>query len=557
MRTKLLLATLFACLLGLSAANGHHSFSATFKDGEKIAVEGVVTKFSFKNPHILIYLDVTSADGSVTNWMSEGGSATGKRNEGWDRDTFKVGDHVRIHGDPTHDGSPMVSIDSVDILDAASGEIIKTMGRNRDQQKPPDEIVQLPLTLDDGRPNLTGAWVQIPRNRDDRPPRGDARPGGQREGGPPEGGRRAGGGTPTNELGGMPPYNEVGAAVEAAYDRANDPQIFCEPPGVVRQAGFTPHPVKITQNDDHILFEWEEYGGSRVVPLGDEMPAPGQNSHMGDSVAHYEGDALIVTTVNLLANPSGPLGRPSSDHATTVETYKRVDDAEWGPVLSIGMVVSDPLYYDGGTWFLNRTKRYSEGYEFIENDCRSPLRERRVADALQMAEVVIPPPQPPEPEEEGPGMLEQLETSGLATWVAESLYGYPIVLGLHAIGLAIVVGLWIFIDLRLLNFLGDIRMSSLLGPMKLAWIGFAVNALSGFALFSSQATYIIYSPPFLIKIGLVVLGAIIAFCIQRQTAKNVADWEAGSVPTSIKAAAAVSLLCWMGAIIAGRLIAYL
>jgi len=549
---------LFACLLGLSAANAHHSFAATFKDGEKIAVEGVVTKFSFKNPHILIYLDVTSADGSVTNWMSEGGSATGKRNDGWDRDTFKVGDRVRIHGDPTHDGSPMVSIDSVDILDAASSEIIKTMGRNRDRDNSPGEIVQIPLTLDDGRPNLTGAWVQIPRNRGDRPPRDAGRPGGQQEGGPPEGGRRQGGGTPVNELGGMPPYNEVGAAVEAAYDRANDPQIFCEPPGVVRQAGFTPHPVKITQNDDHILFEWEEFGGSRVVPLGDELPAPGPNSHMGDSVAHYEGDALIVTTVNLLANPSGPLGRPSSDHATTVETYNRVDDAEWGPVLSIGMVVSDPLYYDGGTWFLNRTKRYSEGYEFIENECRSPLRERKIAAALQMADVVIPPPEPPPaPEEEGPGMLERLETSGLATWVAESLYGYPIVLGLHAIGLAIVVGLWIFIDLRLLSFLGDIRLSSLLGPMKLAWIGFAVNALSGFALFSSQATYIIYSTPFLIKIGLVVLGAILAFHIQRQAKKNVDDWEASSVPASIKAAAAISLLCWMGAIIAGRLIAYL
>jgi hypothetical protein len=279
---------------------------------------------------------------------------------------------------------------------------------------------------------------------------------------------------------------------------------------------------------------------------------------MGDSVAHYENDALIIRTVNLLSNPSGPLGRPTSDQATTVETYNRVDDAEWGPVLSIGMVVSDPLYYNGGTWVLNRTKRYSEGYEFIENDCRSPLRERRVAAALQMAEVVIPPPQPPpEPEEEGPGMLEQLETSGLATWVAESLYGYPIVLGLHAIGLAIVVGLLMFVDLRLLNFLRDIPLSALLGPMKLAWIGFAINALSGAALFLPQATYIIYSAPFLIKIGMVILGAIIAFYIQRQTAKNVDDWEAGSVPSSIKAAAAISLLCWTGAIIAGRLIAYL
>ena len=154
-------------------------------------------------------------------------------------------------------------------------------------------------------------------------------------------------------------------------------------------------------------------------------------------------------------------------------------------------------------------------------------------------------------------MLQQLETSGLAIWVAESLYGYPIVLGLHAIGLAIVVGLLIFVDLRLLNFLGEIRLSSLLGPMKLAWVGFTVNALSGFALFSAQATYIIYSTPFLIKIGLVLLGAIIAFYIQRQAKKSVDDWEASSVPSSIKAAAAISLLCWTGAIIAGRLIAYL
>ena len=154
-------------------------------------------------------------------------------------------------------------------------------------------------------------------------------------------------------------------------------------------------------------------------------------------------------------------------------------------------------------------------------------------------------------------MLESLETSGLAIWVAESLYGYPIVLGLHAIGLAIVVGLLIFVDLRLLNVIGDIRLSALRGPMRLAWYGFAINALSGFALFSSQATYIIYSTPFLIKIGLVILGAIIAFHIQRQVTKNADSWEAGSLPSSIKAAAAVSLLCWMGAIIAGRLIAYL
>ncbi|MGI9221045.1 MAG: DUF6152 family protein [Woeseiaceae bacterium] len=532
MRTQFFLTTILACLLGLSTASAHHSFAATFKDGEPIAVEGVVTSFSFKNPHVLIYIDVTNADGSVTNWMSEGAAATNMRSRGWSRDSFKAGDRIRIHGDPTHDGSPMVSIGSIDILDPATGELVRTMGNRRDDDAE-IEIVQIPAVLDDGRPNLTGAWVQI-------------RGGGGRRGRP-------------DELGGEPPYNEVGAAAQALYDRSDDPQIFCEPPGVIRQSGFTPHPLRITQNDDHIVFEYEEYAGYRVVPLGDELPAPGESSHMGDSVAHYDGDALIVRTVNILSNPSSPIGHRTSDRVSTVETYKRADTEENGPVLSATMDISDPVYYDGGTWTLSQNKRYSEGYEFIENECRPPLRERKIDAAAQVADVVIPPPElPPEPEEEeGPGMLERLEMSGLSTWVAESLYGYPIVLGLHAIGLAIVVGLLIFVDLRLLGYLSDIRLSSLLGPMKLAWIGFTVNALSGFALFSSQATYIIYSTPFLIKIGMVILGAVIAYYIQRQTAKNVDSWEADSVPSSIKAVAAISLVCWMGAIIAGRLIAYL
>lgn len=532
MRTRFFLATLFAGFFISSAANSHHSFAATFQDGKDIAVEGVVTNYSFKNPHVLIYVDVADASGNVTNWMSEGAAATNMRSRGWARDTFKTGDTIRIHGKPTHDGSPMVSIVTVEILDAASGDVVKTLGEGRNQADTPFKIVQIPMTLDDGRPNLNGAWVQF------------RRPGERR--GPPEDRIPA------------PPYNEVGAAAQEGYDKSNDPQIFCEPPGVVRQSGFTPHPVRIMQQDEQIVFEFEEYGGYRIVPLGDELPGAGPKSHLGDAVAHYEGDTLVVRTVNLLSNPSTPHGHPTSDQVTTVETYKRVDEAEFGPLISTTMVVSDPLWYDGGSWTLEQTKRYSDGYEFIENDCRPPLRERVEQAAKVVAAPVAPalPPEPP-PEEEGPGMLERLEMSGLSSWVAESLYGYPTVLGLHAIGLAIVVGLLIFVDLRLLNVIRDIRLSALLGPMRLAWYGFAINALSGFALFSSQATYIIYSPPFLIKIGLVFLGAIIAFYIQRQVTKNVDKWEAGSLPTSIKAAAAVSLLCWMGAIIAGRLIAYL
>jgi len=349
------------CLLVLpvllvgATVNAHHSFQATFKSDAQITVEGVVTDFRFKNPHILVYLDVTNDDGSITEWMSEGGSATGKRRDGWDKNTIQAGQRIRITGDSTHDGSPMVSVETVDILDAESGAVVKTLGKQRAPggQSPGGtgmgasrgQIAKVPLQLENGWPNLTGTWDRI------------------RGGGSPE------------ELDGVPPFNAAGTEKQVAYKTADDPQIFCEPPGVVRQAGFTPHPVRITQNDDHVILEYEEYGSRRVVYLGAGPAAPGEKSHLGDSVARYEGDTLVIETRNLLSNPSQPWGYQTSDQVSTVEIYKRADDPQIGSIVAAKMIVTDPGYLSE-PWELNRDRFYSEGYEFIENDCRPPLRER-------------------------------------------------------------------------------------------------------------------------------------------------------------------------------------
>ena len=89
-------------------AFAHHSSTSTFSADETISVDGVVTEFRFRNPHVLVYLDVTNADGSVTNWMSEGPSATSWKRSGWAPDSLKPGDILRVAGNSTLDGSPMV-----------------------------------------------------------------------------------------------------------------------------------------------------------------------------------------------------------------------------------------------------------------------------------------------------------------------------------------------------------------------------------------------------------------------------------------------------------------
>lgn len=156
-------------------------------------------------------------------------------------------------------------------------------------------------------------------------------------------------------------------------------------------------------------------------------------------------------------------------------------------------------------------------------------------------------------------MFESIENSALAIWVGESLWGYPFMLGMHAVGLAIVVGLFLMLDLRILGFNQGVAFRSFLSLFRLAWLGLAINAISGAALFSSQATVFVESAPFLIKISCVALGVVFAVLIKRELIRDVErlDRSAEKPGGKLKGFAVLSLFCWIGAIFAGRLIAYL
>lgn len=156
-------------------------------------------------------------------------------------------------------------------------------------------------------------------------------------------------------------------------------------------------------------------------------------------------------------------------------------------------------------------------------------------------------------------MFESLENSAVALWVGESLYGYPFMLALHAVGLAIVVGVFLMRDLRLLGVITGISYESIDSLKKLAWSGFSVNAISGCFLFTSQATTFVNSTPFLLKISMIFMAAICAAIIQNRMRDEASAWDrSGSAAVgSVKAIAFVSLTLWIGAIISGRLVAYL
>lgn len=155
-------------------------------------------------------------------------------------------------------------------------------------------------------------------------------------------------------------------------------------------------------------------------------------------------------------------------------------------------------------------------------------------------------------------MLEAIENSAFATFVRESpsLFGYTAVLSLHAIGLAILVGVSTVVALRLLGKAREMPLNAVGKLYPLMYTGFWVNALSGLALLSANATNMLTMVMFYLKMAFIV-GAVVLLTRIRSTVFSEAALASGVEDESRNRRLAQGLLaCWIGAIISGRLTGY-
>jgi hypothetical protein len=150
-----------------------------------------------------------------------------------------------------------------------------------------------------------------------------------------------------------------------------------------------------------------------------------------------------------------------------------------------------------------------------------------------------------------------LESTPYATWIRESgsLWAYPIVLTLHTVGLAMLVGFNWAINLRLLGFASSVPVMAMERFFKVMWWGFWINLASGIVLLMADATTKMTSWVFGVKMIFIVAGMIILRRIQLKVF-TLPDLDK-LVPKNAKVMAAVSLGCWVMATTAGRLTAYL
>jgi hypothetical protein len=152
--------------------------------------------------------------------------------------------------------------------------------------------------------------------------------------------------------------------------------------------------------------------------------------------------------------------------------------------------------------------------------------------------------------------LTYLEQTGFSIWVRESrsLLSYPGILLLHTYGMAIVVGLIAGIDLRILGFAPALPLAPMRKLLPIMWAAFWLNAATGTILMVVDATTKLRNPDFFVKMGFILVAVI----VQRLIEKRVFGDSQVDAPltTNAKVLAAASLVCWLGAITAGRLLAY-
>jgi hypothetical protein len=153
--------------------------------------------------------------------------------------------------------------------------------------------------------------------------------------------------------------------------------------------------------------------------------------------------------------------------------------------------------------------------------------------------------------------LDAIENLGLSTWVRESpsKLAYPTVLWLHVMGMGVVAGISAMISLRLLGVSPKTPVQPLERLYPLIWFGFWVNAITGTGLLMASASKRMVDPVFYVKMVFIFAGVAVLQITRKKVFRRLGP--DGAPPEGARSLAWAGLICWLGAITAGRLLAYL
>jgi hypothetical protein len=154
--------------------------------------------------------------------------------------------------------------------------------------------------------------------------------------------------------------------------------------------------------------------------------------------------------------------------------------------------------------------------------------------------------------------LVWLESTSVANAIRTIPWFYPAFETGHYIGLSLLVGGIMLIDLRVLGMARGLPLKSMIGLLPFVWAGFAINVLTGTLLFIYGATSFGTNAAFLLKMGFMVLAGLNALAFDVAVRRSGGAWvEADRPPLSVKGFATLSLVFWICVVTTGRWMAYI
>jgi Family of unknown function (DUF6152) len=296
-----LVSLLIASASGPSA-EAHHS-AALFDTTKEVTLEGVITKFDWRNPHVYMAMRVDAPGGSQVDQDIEAGASSVLLPLGLTPDAVAVGERVSVRANPSKSGPGHMVLGRE--LVKADGSVLPLNINSAASRVPPQNVTA---------ESIAGTWF------------------------PPLQG--FGGFTASRRTWQL---TEAGRAASAAFTFRDTAHAECVP---VTAPTLMLYPVTsvVEVGRDQVKFHVDWMTSERVVYLdGRGHPEGGEPTLHGHSIGHWEGETLVVDTTQFADHKEGNAmgGLPSGPRKHLVERFKVSDDRKH---LDYDVVLEDPDY---------------------------------------------------------------------------------------------------------------------------------------------------------------------------------------------------------------------
>lgn len=154
-------------------------------------------------------------------------------------------------------------------------------------------------------------------------------------------------------------------------------------------------------------------------------------------------------------------------------------------------------------------------------------------------------------------LLDWVAETALSRWVTGSPWVWPGLETLHFFGLSVLIGGLVIMDLRVMGYKCGLPLGVVHQIMPLVFVGFAINACSGFLFVMGDPHRYAANYAFKVKMMLLLLAGLNALWFALKVSPQMKNWtESTEEPPRVKFVGAVSLILWFSVGIHGRLITF-